>query len=520
MPRCAFLSSLLIALFLATSCEDSGTIEAGGTRSEGAIEAEIQIESQTEIEAETEAGGSIFDGLDSALVLRASEPNQGDLDAIYERGTLRVLVSYSRTNFFINKGRLRGFEYEMLRELGEHLGTVAPEGSPPLVITFLPIPFDELIPALLEGRGDVVAASLTITPDRAAQVSFSAPYLEDVQEILVAHEDAPAVSAWSDLSGKEVFVTSGSSYAEHLESINRELVAGGHAPTLVRTMGRGIDVEDLLEMVSSSALPYTVVDRYLGELWAEVLSGLRLHPELTTGPGGELAWAVRPDSPKLKAMLDAFVQENRKGTLIGNVLFKRYHGKTDWLRNPLFDGDNSKLSAFLPDLLELSAQYDFDWRLIAAQAFQESGLDPTAESDAGAIGLMQLLPSTAADMGITDLLDPTENLRAGIKYMNWLRETFFNEPMLDPSVRVDFALAAYNAGPSNVKRWRAAAPERGLDPNLWFGNVELIGLEAIGMQPVQYVSNINKYFVILTLTLDEIRARGTAKGVWAEASAR
>lgn len=547
MLRFRSAQSLSLLLLLAFSCSEPDVVEAA--RSPAAQLEVAQIEkarsqiaepelepeapaSSAEPVAQPEAGEvsaaepeeahveTILDSEDSPLMLRVTERRTGDLDAINERELLRVLVSYSRTNFFMAKGKLRGFEYEMFRELQEHLEEITPKGSPPPIVAFLPVPFEELLPALLEGRGDIAASALTVTPARSARVAFSDPYLEDVDEVLVAHKGAPKVESWAELAGQAVYVTKGSSYAEHLTQVNEVLQRDGHEPIVVHTTGRGIGTEDLLEMVSSGALEYTIADRYLAELWAEVLSGLRVNAELTTGESGHLAWALRPGNPKLKAMLDDFVAKNRKGTLIGNVLFKRYYGKTDWLRNPLFDVANSKLEPFLPALKKYSAEYDFDWRLIAAQAYQESGLDPEALSRSGAVGLMQLLPSTAADMGVSELRDPSENLRAGVKYMDWLRKHFINDPRLDPAVAVDFALASYNAGPSNVKRWRAAAPERGLDPDRWFGNVELIALEHVGMQPVQYVSNINKYYVIYTLTLDEMLAREKAQKDLIEASSR
>jgi len=223
--------------------------------------------------------------------------------------------------------------------------------------------------------------------------------------------------------------------------------------------------------------------------------------------GGRIAWAVRRDNPELKAVLDAFLVEHRKGTRTGNVLFTKYFQDTTWIDTPDVDLHAGKLGAILAPLQRLSAEHGFDWRLIAAQAWQESHLDPDARSGAGAIGLMQLLPSTAKDMGFDDVTGVEDNLAAGIKYMAWLRDTYFSDPQLPEAERVDFALAAYNAGPGRVRRWRREAPERGLDPDRWSGGVENLALEEVGLQPVRYVANINKYFVILARLLDERERR-------------
>jgi membrane-bound lytic murein transglycosylase MltF len=220
---------------------------------------------------------------------------------------------------------------------------------------------------------------------------------------------------------------------------------------------------------------------------------------------------VRHENPDLEAELNEFIGANKRGSLIDNVLFKRYYGGSKWISNPLLDVERSKLGPYLEPLQRHCAEFGFDWRLIAAQAFQESRLDPTTVSSAGAVGLMQLLPSTAADMGVTDPGDPERGLYAGIKYMDWLRRTKFDEPQLSAEAQLDFCLAAYNAGATRVRRWRTAAPGRGLDPDLWFGNVELLALEDVGMEPLRYVGNINKYYILFAMSLDSIELSREAR---------
>ncbi|MEM1451171.1 MAG: transporter substrate-binding domain-containing protein [Planctomycetota bacterium] len=448
---------------------------------------------------------------DTPMVLRASKPFTGDLDEIRKRGVLRVLVSYSRTNFFIADGELRGFEYELFRELEKALAKDRPRGEAPAQIAFLPVPFDELLPALAEGRGDVAAASLTITPEREALVAFTDPYLTDVDEVIVSHAGSPPVADWADLAGEEVHVAPGTVFRYDLDYINEQLIDAGLEPMRIVEGGRGLKTEDMLELVHSGAFRFTIADRFVAELWSSVLDGLRVEDELVAREQGEIAWAVRRENPELRDALSGYTRANRKGTMIGNVLFQRYFANRKWIRNPLADEERSRLAPFRDDLQRHSTDFGFDWRLIAAQAYQESGLDPNAVSRSGAVGLMQLLPSTAKDMGVTDLRDPERNLYAGVKYMDWLRTHFFDEPQLAPEAQLDFCLAAYNAGPGRVRRWRAEAPARGLDPDRWFGNVELLALEDVGLQPVQYVGNINKYFILYRLALDDLAAHDRAR---------
>jgi membrane-bound lytic murein transglycosylase MltF len=457
----------------------------------------------THVEA---AGAQLEASEDPPLVLRVTQPDTADWPEIERRGLLRVLVPRDRTNFFFAQGKLRGMEYELVHEFERSLAREKSDTRPQIDVAYVPVAFDRLLPALLEGLGDVAAGGLTITAEREQQVAFTEPYLTGVSQILVASRDAPALAGPESLSDQLVVVPSGSSYLGSLAHLNQQLAARGLAPARVESPGRGFATEDMLELVHTGAFPYTVADQHVAELWSGVLGGLRLCPELQLSTGDRIAWAVRRDNPGLKAVLDAFVLANRKGTSTGNVLFQRYFKDTQWVEAPDIDLRSGKLGAILEPLQRIAAQYGFDWRLIAAQAYQESRLDPGARSKSGAIGLMQLLPATAKDMGFPDVSSIEDNLGAGIKYMAWLRDTYFSDPVLPEAVRVDFALAAYNAGPGRVRRWRREAPELGIDPDVWFGGLENLALERVGFEPVRYVANVNKYFVILTRLLDE-RAR-------------
>jgi membrane-bound lytic murein transglycosylase MltF len=437
------------------------------------------------------------------LVLRITQPDTSDWQQIERRGLLRVLVPRDRTNFFFAENRLRGMEYELVHEFERTLAREPGSTRPQIDVAYVPVEFERLLPALVEGLGDVAAGGLTITAEREQQVAFTEPYLTDVTEIVVASSSAPPLAGPESLSGQLVVVGPASSHLGSLEHLNRQLVEHGLAPAVVETPGRGLQTEDLLELVSSGAFPYTVADQHVAELWAGVLPDLRLQPEVRLATGGRIAWAVRRDNPELKSVLDAFLVTHRKGTSTGNVLFKRYFKDTKWIEARDLDLDSGSLGAILEPLQRISAQHGFDWRLIAAQAYQESHLDQAARSHSGAIGLMQLLPSTAKDMGFDDVTGVEDNLAAGIKYMAWLRDNYFSDPELPEAVRVDFALAAYNAGPGRVRRWRREAPGLGVDANRWFGGVENIALEQVGLEPVRYVANINKYFVILVRLLDE-----------------
>ena len=454
----------------------------------------------------TNHGGAELLGRGPAVMVdldaRETRPFTGDLDGIRERELLRVLVTPGRSDFFAAEGRLRGFEYELFRELSEEMDRARPAGAPPIQVAFIPMATEDLIPALLAGLGDVVAASMTVTEARAAQVAFTASYMGGVREVLVSHAGTEGPAGWEDLAGSRVHVAGGTTFASGLEARGAALVEAGLEPVEVVSTGRDLDQEDMLELVHSGALQYTVCDDHVAEHWADLLDGLRVHGDLHLRADAEIAWAVRPNAVELKALLDDFVSRHRRGTLIGNVLFKRYYRSTRWISNPLRLAETERLTSILEPLRAQAEAHGFEWEWIAAQAYQESRLDPRARSRSGALGLMQLLPSTGADMGVTNLLDPEQNLTAGCRYMAWLREHFVNDPDLDEDVRIDFCLAAYNAGPSRVRRWREAAVSRGLDPDRWFGSVELLALEDVGLQPVQYVGNISKYRTLYSMLME------------------
>jgi membrane-bound lytic murein transglycosylase MltF len=262
---------------------------------------------------------------------------------------------------------------------------------------------------------------------------------------------------------------------------------------------------DLLEMVNAGLISMIVVDDHKAKFWAQIFDKIKLHPDIAINSGGNIGWAIRKDSPKLKKIVDEFVRKHQKGTLLGNILFKRYLENNQWARNALSPEAQKKFQA-LSDLFEkYSSQYKFDYLMIAALAYQESQLDHNSRSHVGAIGIMQVLPSTAADknVGIPDIEELENNIHAGIKYLRFLRDRYFSDPAIDVLNQNLFAFAAYNAGPAKIRRMRTEASKIGLDPNVWFGNVDIVVAKKIGRETVQYVSNIYKYYIAYRLVRDK-----------------
>jgi len=447
---------------------------------------------------------SVDDGPSSGEIVSpvvVSEKFTGDLETIRERGVLRALVSYSRTDFFLQGARPRGIMPELLREFEKQLNKGRKRNELHVKIHYAIVPFNRLIPALLEGEGDVAVAFLTVTPEREKLVNFATGSKGWVKELLVTHREVDGIATLEDLAGRTVHVLNGSSYAQHLRQFNETLRAAGKQPVTVQEADANLATEDLLELTNAGVIEMTVADHYRAEIWAKVLPDIVVRDDIRINEKGQLGWAIRKNNPQLLAVANAFAAKVRKGTLIGNTLMKRYFGHTRWIKNPLAESEREKLVKVVGLFRKYGEQYGFDWLAVAAQAYQESGLDHSAKSGAGAVGIMQLLPSTAKDpnVGISDIHELENNIHAGAKYVAFLRNRYFNDPAIEAADQLAFTWAAYNAGPANVTRMRKKTEALGLDPNKWFGNVELAALDMVGQEPVRYVSNIYKYYITYKL---------------------
>jgi len=427
--------------------------------------------------------------------LDPTAPWTGDLDGMMERRAVRVLVPYSRTLYFLDGPEQRGIVYEIMSRFEDVLNRGSSRRPMGANVVFLPTTRDQLLPALIAGRGDVAAANLTVTPGRREKVAFTRPLGRNVREVVVSHSESQAPDNLSDLSGKTVLLNPQSSYFEHLQDVNRKLESAGTAPIEVEPAPEHFETEDILEMVNAGLVDYTIADSYIARFWIQVLRRIRIHEDVAISEGNEIAFAVRRDSDDLRRLLNQHLDGARKGTLLGNILFDRYYRSTRFVTTATESASRQRFFDLAQLFRKYAAENELDWLMIAAQGYQESRLDHSVVSPAGAVGVMQLLPATAADMGVDDVTDLESNVLAGTRYVRYLIDNFFSGPEIDSTNRLLFALAAYNGGPTRIRRLRRLAGQRGLDPNLWFNNVERVVAEKIGRETVQYVSNIFKYYI-------------------------
>ncbi len=393
----------------------------------------------------------------------------GDLDAIRKRGSLRVLTRNNSVSYFLYRGKPVGFDYELAQQIAKKLGVRLEMIVPPTA--------EDLIPWLNEGRGDVIAASFTITPARNQIVSFTKPYLYS-DEIIVAKKGSAPIPDLATLKSKAIHLRPSSSYRE---TMRRLIERAG--PFAIRDAAEDLETEELIDLVGRGKIPLTIADSHVLAVENcyrdDVIPALRI----TSAPEGSLdtigkprtkaksiAYAVRKSNPKLLAWIDAHVQKSYRG-LHYNVTHKRYfeNRKKKPSKHKRLN-DASRISKYDDLFKHYATRYELDWRLIAAQAWQESRFDPKAKSWVGAQGLMQVMPATGKEMGFTDLHDPDVSCHAGVKYLAKQIAAF--DPKIPLEIRTHFGLASYNGGRGHVLDAMRLAKQRGWAPHKWFGNVE------------------------------------------------
>jgi membrane-bound lytic murein transglycosylase MltF len=376
-------------------------------------------------------------------------------------------------------------------------------GKQPVQVTFIPVRPDQVEKALTEGVGDLIAYALTVTPQREQRFAFSS-IETDVKQIVVTGKGFGPVSSLQDLSGKKIFVNPLTTYPANLAKVNDSLRKQGKPPILVESADKNLLDEDLLEMVNAGIIPATVTITDRAKLWAGVLPDITPQPNLVIADEGTLAWAMRKNNPKLKAVVDEFTKSHMAGTSFGNTLMRRYLQNTKWVTNPTTKAQLDAFNQTVVFFKKYASQYGFDYLLVVAQGYQESMLNQAARHG-GAVGIMQVKPAiaAAAPISIPDVATAENNIHAGVKLLHTISDTYFNDPKIDPMNRLLLTFAAYNAGPTRIAALRKQAPARGLDPDKWFGNVELLVSQSVGQVTVQYVSNIYKYYVAYKLVLQQ-----------------
>ena len=429
----------------------------------------------------------------------------GDLDEMAKQRAIRALMIVNPIGFFYQAGRPQGIQYEALQEFEKFANQKLKTGKLPVKVVFLPMRPDQLEAALTEGLGDIIAQGVVITPEREQRVAFSIPIQKDVSQVVVTGSALSNVSSFDDLTGKAIYVNPLTVYDDNLKKISDAQQKAGKQPLDIKSADENLYDDDLVEMVNAGLIPATVTTKQRADLWAQVLPNIKSHPELVVATGTNLGWVMRTNNPQLKQLVDEFVTDHAAGTSFGNTLLRRYLQNTKWIKNSTSADELQKFNAYVEFFKKYATEYNFDYLMLAAQGYQESLLDQDKKSHVGAVGVMQVIPKLAAanPINIPNVGTADANIHAGVKMLRNIADTYFNDPGIDPMNKTLFTFASYNAGPNRIARLRKKANDDGLDPNKWFGNVELEVAKDVGQETVTYVSNIYKYYVAYKLTTEQ-----------------
>jgi membrane-bound lytic murein transglycosylase MltF len=446
-----------------------------------------------------------------ALEIR-NKPWKGDFQQMLDRKVIRVLVPYSRSLYFVDKGVERGITVDTVRDFERYINRKYVKDKRPVTVFVIPTTREKLLPQLNAGLGDIAAGILTVTEARLKAVDFVAPGDQrTVREVIVTGPKAPELRTLDDLSGQTISVRPSTSYYESVEALNRRFAAGKRPPVRIERLPVALEDEDKLEMLNAGLLGIVVVDDWKAEMWAQVLPNIRVRDDLVLRDDGRTGWAIRKGSPRLHDAILDFYREHLVKQGVANYRFAQYTKRVKQIQDPTRSSEWKRFEQTLAIFEEYGDKYDFDPLMLAAQGYQESRLEQNAKSAVGAIGVMQVMPATGKELGVGDIRQIEPNIHAGAKYLDQLMTRYFKDAKFDEQNRTLFAFASYNAGPGRIQQMRKLAAEQGYDPDVWFNNVEIVTAEKVGIETTTYVRNIYKYYV--SYKLAEEHAAATRRAV-------
>jgi len=402
----------------------------------------------------------------------------GDFDGMLQRRNIRMLVPYSRTLFYVERGKGRGLTADLARDFETYLNNKHAKalGGKRITISLIPTTRDKLLTDLTAGKGDISGGNLTATASRMKIADFVAPTEQDpALELLVSGPSAPAVATVDDLSGKKVNVRQASSYHESLMALNEKLSAANKAPVQIVTMPDALEDEDLLEMLNAGLFDFIVVDSWKAKLWAEVASQIKVRDDVVLRSGGTIGWAIRKQSPKLQAEIEGFYKTASQQGLL-QARLADYHKTLREIAQTYTGPASQRFAEALTMFRKYGKQYAFDPLMLADAGYQ----DPAAGGDF------------------------EHNVQAATKYIDQIMSRDFADAKFSEVDRTMFTFASYKAGSDKIATMRKDAAKRGLDPNQWFNNVEQVTAEKLGLETTAYVRNILKYNTAYKLVAEAV----------------
>ena len=420
-------------------------------------------------------------------------PDYATLESILAKGQITVITRNNSHCYYLYRDQAMGFEYDLAKAFADFLGVT--------LEVKIAEKWEGMIPTLKDGTGAFIAASFTIMPKRQQQVAFSGGYLT-IQQHIIVHRNNQNIKNVADLVGKTVHVRRGTSYQERLE----QLIAEGYDLTV--ELHDDIPTEELIQQVEEEKIEVTIADSNIA------FRNRRYYPKIVVSgaisPEEHLGWAVHPGSIRLLKKINSFFKEIKSNGTFQRI-YNRYYANVDdfdFVDLRAFHRRlKSRLPRYLPAIEEAAQTHGFDWRMIAAQMYQESHFDPMARSHSGAYGLMQLTRSTAKSLGVKKILNSKQNIHAGVQHLREMYDLFDNAVGSD---RLFIALAAYNIGQGHIQDARKLARQMDLDPDKWASMTKTLPLLSYqkyyqkaeygycrGIEPIEYVKQIMIYYDIL-----------------------
>ncbi|MFZ5570255.1 MAG: transglycosylase SLT domain-containing protein [Thermodesulfobacteriota bacterium] len=458
--------------------------------------------------------GTAVPGKPAAALPTTAQVWKGDFDGMMARRIIRVLVPYSRTLYFNDKGQESGITADLVREFERYVNRKYRKklGNRPITVIIIPTSRDKLLPNVVTGLGDIAAGNLTVTDERLRMVDFVSPDLgRTVAEVVITGPNAKPVTRVEDLAGRQVHVRKSSSYYESLVQLNNRFRQEKQPEMDLVAVPNTLEDEDMMEMVNAGLLNVIIVDDWKAEIWQKILPRMTVNKQVALRTGGRTGWAIRKQHPGIVAELNDFYNKAVKKQASIIYRLAQYNRRIKQIYNSTGKNDWQRFGGLLTLFQKYGHQYGFDPLMLAAQGYQESRLQQKARSPSGAVGVMQVLPSTGKYMKVGDVRVLEPNIHAGAKYMDHLMKEYFQDATFSEMDRTLFAFAAYNAGPNRIAKIRKEAAKQGLDPNQWFNHVEIVTAKRVGMETTTYVRNIYKYYIAYKLTLEAQEQQAKAR---------
>jgi membrane-bound lytic murein transglycosylase MltF len=503
--RAAIVGFLIGAAALCGSAVAASASSTSGS-TPGSAQGNAQGSAQGNAQGSSPSNTSSSTSLRQLKVDRVTDERfSGDFDAMLERRRIRIVVPYSRTLFYVDKGRERGLTAELARDFEQFVNRKHTKrlGKRPLTVYLIPSTRDELIGDVADGFADIAAGNLSVTEDRLKRVDFYAPAdRKPVSEVLVTGPKSPPIASIDDLAGKTLHLRPSSSYRESADRLNERFRREGRPPMQLLPLPDALEDEDIMEMLNAGVLPLAVVDDWKARIWAQALPAIKVREDIVFAGGRSIGWAIRKSSPQLQAELDDFYRSFVRKQGVHDYRVAQLAKRVRQMSNNTGDAERKRFEQTLDLFRRYGPKYGFDPIMLAAQGYQESQLRQEARSHVGAIGIMQIMPATGRDLKVGDISVAEANVHGGAKYMDQLMRLYFKDANFSEADRPLFAFASYNAGPGRIAQMRKEAAVRGLNPDKWFNHVEVVTAEKVGIEPTTYVRNIFKYYVSYSLLLE------------------